>query len=151
MSRLSGNNSGASPPYGEESPNLRRIVLVGCAIAIVLFIAAVGVLYSGWFGQENPSGLIVVQGESSIADALVTIRPIDNQTRAPLQAQFKNGIDNRVRFHVPQGRYEINVRGEGVSFNAQAVDVFAYPVIVQVFGSHTTSRPAGNAVKRDRS
>src|SRR2546421_9784524 len=64
-----------STPNGEESPHTRRLVLLGCAMAIVLFIVAVGVLYSGWFGHENPNALIVVQGDPSIADAFVSVRP----------------------------------------------------------------------------
>src|SRR4030081_2953292 len=115
MSHLPDNPT-AAPPTVEESPNLRRLVLIGCGLAILVFIAAIGVLYSGWVGHENPNALIVVQGGEWIADAFVSVRPIDSDSRAALKAQFKAGVENRLRFHVPQGRYEVSVKGEGLTF-----------------------------------
>jgi hypothetical protein len=140
MSRLP-DNLAASPSTAEESPNLRRLVLIGCGLAVVVFITAIGVLYSGWFGHENPNALIVVQGEASIADAVVSVRPVDSDSRAALKAQFKAGVENRLRFHVPAGRYEISVKGEGLTFRPQQVDALGVPVILEVLGRVASSRP----------
>jgi hypothetical protein len=123
------------------------LVLLGCAMAIVLFIVAVGVLYSGWFGHENPNALIVVQGDPSIADAFVSVRPLNSETRSALTAQFKSGIGNRLRFHVAPGRYEVDVKGQGLLFRAQEVDAFASPIIVDVSGRGATSRASGGGSK----
>jgi hypothetical protein len=144
MSRLP-DNSAASLAHGEESPNLRRLVLIGCGLAILVFIAAIGVLYSGWFGHENPNALIVVQGEPTIADAMVSVRPVASDARAVLKAQFKTGIENRLRFHVPQGRYEITVQAEGLSFRPQQVDALSVPVILEISGRGASSRPAARS------
>ena len=132
---------------GEEPPRTRRIVLFSCAMAIVVFIGAVGVLYSGWIGHENPNGLIIVQGDSSLSEAVVTLRPLNHDTRSSLRAQFKNGVDNRLRFHVPQGRYEISVQGAGLQFRPTAVDAMAQPIIVELAGASPSSQPHSRAVK----
>ena len=117
-------------------------------MAIAVFIIAVGVLYSGWFGHENPNALIVVQGDPSIADALVSVRPLNSETRAALTAQFKDGVDNRLRFHVAPGRYEVDVQGQGLAFRPQEVDAFASPIIVDVSSRGATSRSSGGGSGR---
>jgi hypothetical protein len=108
-------SSGASQGAA-KAPHRRRAhawVIAGCTLAVLIFLGAVAILYWEWAVHENPSAVIIFQGDATLDEATVRITPIGAARRVPLEGQVKAGIGHRLRFHVPPGRYDVTVWAEG--------------------------------------
>jgi hypothetical protein len=115
MNEMSGNAIGAEGNGGMTPPAVpphreRRWAIIACILALSIFIASIVVLYLQWFHYENPTGLIVVEGDASLDDAEIIVSQLG---RSPLRAQLKTGTDHRLRFHVPPGHYTVAVQIKG--------------------------------------
>jgi hypothetical protein len=105
----------ATPPIDpNHAPPSRRLAVVATLAASAVFIAAVALLYAGWGGREQATGLIIVQGEPGLDAASVTLlRTTDRGAEKYLAAKFESAEDRRLRFHVPPGEYQIRVEIDG--------------------------------------
>ena len=102
-----------SDSLSTESPQRgRAAVIAGCIAGMLMFIAAISVLFLTWAHNDNPSCLLTVIGAENLAEAEVTLSPVTGAMRQPLIAKMKEGDENHLRFHVPPGMYRISVRDE---------------------------------------
>jgi hypothetical protein len=96
----------------EASSDARSWVMVGCIGAVFLFVGSVAVLYVEWVRADDPTCMIIVAGDAARENATVTVTRLNGAKQSALHAQFKQGPDNRLRFHVPPGSYSVSVRDE---------------------------------------
>jgi hypothetical protein len=101
------------PSFSAHAPRTRRRAVIAAILSLIVFIISVGVLYVQWWRSDNPNCLIIVQGNATLDDVVVTITP-DDPTRGPIGRQIKEGDDHTLRFHVPQGRYHVTIAGPGL-------------------------------------
>jgi hypothetical protein len=96
----------------DDSAGWRPWVIAGCVGAMLIFVGAVAVLYLEWVHVEAPTSMIIVSADAARDTATVTVTPLRGTIKNALQAQIKNGVNHRLRFHVPPGWYSVAVRGE---------------------------------------
>ena len=97
-------NSSSGPPRRDKSR-----AIIASLLATFVFLTAVAILYTQWLRSDNPVALILVEGSEALDDAMVMVRPLGGANREPLMAQIKDGLDHRLRFHVPPGFYTVTV------------------------------------------
>ena len=113
--------AGGSGPRGRGG---QKLPIFACIVALSIFASSLKMLYSSWIGRENPNGMIVIQGDPSTADAAITITSADRPGKLSLSAKITEGVEHRLRFHLPPGRYNIDITEGGVHHPARsAVDV----------------------------
>jgi len=89
----------------------RSFAVIACLVAVAVFLISIAIIFAGWGGHDPATALIVVQGDPSVTDAVVTLfRPNDRgDDEKFLEAKITDADDYRLRFHVPPGPYRVNV------------------------------------------
>jgi hypothetical protein len=106
-------SSNTTEPVDGRHPS-RRLAVLACLAAGAVFVLAVALLYAGWGGKEEASGLIIVQGDKSVDDATVSLyRSTDRGRERYLSAKIRSAEDRRLRFHIPPGDYQVVVDFNG--------------------------------------
>ena len=91
-------------------PPMRGWIILAGLAAFGLFVAAVAILCVQWLQNENPNAIMILQGELRLDEATVIVTPLSGSSRELLTAQFKDGRNHRLQFHLPPGAYNIFVR-----------------------------------------
>lgn len=87
-------------------------VIVACIFALVVFVAAITLLYWTWLPRQNPSAMIVVQGNEQYVGAEITAEPMDASS-PPVTAKMSSLDDYRLRIHISPGVYRVTIRQNG--------------------------------------
>jgi hypothetical protein len=88
----------------------QRVVAVGIAATTILSLLAIAVLYYRWAARPDPTAIIVVWAgnEPTWEGATATVR--GGGLTAPLSYVLRAEENLLVRFHVPPGDYQVQVR-----------------------------------------
>ena len=102
---------------GDGPPRLtghrrQRVVAVGIVATTLLSLLAVSVLYYRWAKKPDPTAIIVVWGGNEPAWDGATAVVRGGGLRAPLSYVLRAEEHLLVRFHVPPGDYQVEVRGK---------------------------------------
>jgi hypothetical protein len=124
-----------------------RWAVLACILVLTIFLASIGILYYQWFHHDNPTGLIVVEGDASLDEAVVIISQYQAPAaqavpvlRAPLSS---GGADHRLRLHLPPGHYTVAVEigGRRLPLKPDEVDVEPRQPLYVSLTRLTASRP----------
>lgn len=105
-----------SPPRGRRlvGPRRQLVIVFGITSSLLICALTIGVLYMKWYRTNEYDTKIIVWGEPEWVGAKVTVNG-PALTAGPLLGELTERDNLLLRFHVPQGVYDVRVtRGEKV-------------------------------------
>jgi hypothetical protein len=141
-----GGDGAAGDAAGESHPPLSssaRGPLVWAAIFLagVLFATAIALLCFRWLTSTEPNAILVLDGNQSLKDAVVTLRQIGS-SNPPLAMNLEEKNSCSARFFLERGlQYELKVAKEGKEWGgAYRMAVGQYRITLPQFSELKTPR-----------